>query len=148
MAWWLWIVLGLITLAVEMFIPLDFFLFFIGVAGVGTGIIVGICKAMGFDVACSTGYFMFAVGALSLCMFARRPLRNYLTAKKRLIFSKISGEVVTITDADIAPSALGKGKNSGANWQVRNMTDSPLIVGKSYPVSSHDGIILVISKQK
>ena len=141
MAWWLWIVLGIIVISIEMFVASEFFLFLIGAAGVATGIIVGICSALGMDIAYSTGFFIFAVNSILLILFARGPLKRFFAVKGQKQFST---GTVTITEADIAPNTLGKGNMRGANCQVRNLTDSPLIVGKSYNVSAYDGIILII----
>jgi len=141
MAWWLWIVCGLIVISVEVLLPFEFFLFLIGSAGVLTGAIVGICGAFGIELGYSTGFFIFIVSSILLLFFVRGPLKRYFAVKEKAAFST---GTVTIIDADISPSTLGKGEMRGANCQVRNMTTSPLVVGKSYAVSAYDGIILIV----
>ena len=141
MAWWLWIVCGLIVISLEVLISLEFFLFLIGSAGVITGIIVGLCSMLGIELAYATGYFLFVVSSVLLILFARGPLKRYFAVKEKAAFS--TGTVI-ITDADIVPNTLGKGEMRGANCQVHNMTNSPLIVGKSYAVSEYDGVILIV----
>jgi len=141
MAWWLWIVLGLIVISIEVLVSLEFFLFLVGAAGVLTGIFVWACGALGIELAYSTGYFVFAISSVLLIFFARGPLKRHFAVKQQVEFST---GIVTITDADIAPNTLGKGEMRGANCQVHNLTGSPLVVGKSYTVSAYDGIILIV----
>ena len=145
MAWWIWIVIGLIIISIEVLVSLEFFLFLIGSAGVLTGLIIWVCGAFvetqNLASLHSTGFFVFAISSVLLIFFARGPLKRYFAVKEQVEFST---GTVTITGANIAPNALGKGEMRGANCQVHNMTASSLIVGQSYSVSAYDGIILIV----
>ncbi|MDR2337069.1 MAG: hypothetical protein LBE20_00250 [Deltaproteobacteria bacterium] len=141
MNWWLWIIIGLIVLSLEMLIPLDFFLVFIGLAGIITGAISGIAQLCGFEIGSSAEYFICAVTIVLLFVFAKKPLINHLSSNKKDI---ILDDYVTIEGNDINPNESGTGNTRGAVCKVRNLGNTALEVGKSYKISRKDGITLII----
>jgi membrane protein implicated in regulation of membrane protease activity len=144
MNWWLWIIIGLAVLSLEMLIPLDFFLVFVGLAGIITGAISGIAQLCGFEIGSSAEYFICAVTIVLLFVFAKKPLVNHLMSSKKNIKSALENDYVSIEGNTINPNEFGTGNSRGTVWKVQNLGSTALEVGKSYKVSRKDGITLII----
>jgi membrane protein implicated in regulation of membrane protease activity len=139
MVWWLWIVIGIILISVEIFVPLDFFLIFIGLGFSLTGAIV----YLEILTAEWMQWTLCAVISLGL----------YIGLKPKLIgkFSKNApdrkedyiGETVNIL-TEIPAGEIGKGALRGTTWQVRNNTANTLKINSNHLVNRTDGILLII----
>ena len=69
MAWWVWAVAGLLLLGTELLIPVDFFVFFLGVAALGVSV------AAAFGVTGMSGQLLlFSVLAVLTTVGLRTPL--------------------------------------------------------------------------
>ena len=140
MIWWIWIIAGFCALGLEMFIPTDFFLVFVGVAGVITGVLT----VTGLVAAPALQWGVFAVLALGLLLLAKKPLVKHLM-KNVPLGTCVSGDSVLV-EKDIAPGEVGQGKTRGTVWKVRNESGSALKGGNTYRVGRTDGITLVINE--
>ena len=139
MNWWIWIIAGLIMLGVELFVPLDFYFIFIGLAL----IITGLLTAVGVLATAGMQWSFAAILGLVLVFIVRKRLFSSLHAKSGTVHNPIEGQPVTIV-ADIIPGATGRAESRGSSWSVQNKTQQTLLAGQSYTVSRRDGIVLII----
>lgn len=142
MAYWVWVTAGLILLILEIFLPLDFFLFFIGLAALATGAIV----ATGTLVSTELQLLVFALLSPVLLYLGRRPLSEYLRSETGELTGTLEGSKVMVT-GPIAPGETGKGELRGTTWTVKNETDEFLMAGRKYTVSESGGTSLIVKSQ-
>lgn len=142
MNWWIWVIAGLVMLALEILIPMDFVLVFIGLAGVTTGILAGI----GVIALPWLQWSVFAVLALFLLLIAKKPLVQHLKSTTRPLGTSLVEGLVEIAE-DIPVGETGKGHARGTIWNVENKTDEVLVKGTSYQVTGRNGLNLVVGKE-
>jgi len=140
MSWWLWIVAGLALLALELFAPSGFFLFFIGASAVLTGLLV----LGGLGGPAWLPWLICAVLTVTLMIGLRRRLMGRLTApSKPLPDEQITGQEVVVKE-EIKPGGIGQGELRGSSWSVRNIGQSSLQAGQRYTVESIEGLTLKV----
>jgi hypothetical protein len=115
MPWWIWILIGLVLLGLEM-VTASFFAFFFGVAALVTGVMVA------FDVGGPEWAQWLLFSALSLVSL--RAFRGLLVAWMRSQepvspVDTLQGEVATLLE-DLSPGAVGKAELRGSAWTVQN----------------------------
>lgn len=138
MLWWIWLIIGLILFLAEIFLPLDLFLFFIGLAFVFTGLISY------FELLNEPSYYFVIAGLLSIIfLITIRPILKKMFIRNVKNVSDIIGEDVELVE-DILSSQTGFGLMRGSSWKVLNKTSETLIKGKTYRVSSFDSLTLII----
>jgi hypothetical protein len=136
--WWLWLLLGLVLLGVEMLTPGGFFFLFFGVAALVVGCLAGL--GVGGPVWAQLVVFsVLSVASLAL-------LRPYLvrwakSAERPDPVDRLEGESVVLSD-DLAPGAFGKAELRGTTWTVRNHDQRPLARGQRARVVRVDGLTL------
>ena len=142
MPWWGWVISGFVLLATELFIPCDFFLIFIGLAGIITGgaVYAGVLEPYWLQ------WTVAAVLSLILCVFVRRNFVDSMTRNSEETKTDLVGKQVHLLE-NIAPGQVGKGEIRGANWQVRN-DGSGLLKKDERPVIARiDGLKLIVGEE-
>ena len=142
MEWWIWIVIGVVLVGLEVVSP-GFVLLFIGLACVITGILVsiGALPSLSAQLICS------AVLSLVLLLVARKPLSAHLKVTAKNTGASITTDSVQL-QADIEPGQVGKGSTRGTIWSVKNNSDKVLKGGATYKVSKCEGVTLVVDKSE
>ena len=140
MAWWHWILLGLVLLAAEMMMPGSFFVIFFGVAALLVGALVSVTS-----LGSPTQWLFFSGLSIgSLLLFRRRLLARFNTpSARRGDIDSLRGEVAVPT-ADLAPGAIGKAELRGTPWTVKNVGEQPLRAGQRCRVDGKDGLTLFL----
>ncbi len=141
MPWWIWVIGGLLSLSAEIFIPIDFYLFFVGIAG----IITGVLTYFGLIPEAWMQWVSCGVLSLILLLSARRRLLEYLHANGVERAPELEGEIVTVV-ATIPPGGTGKGEARGTRWNVINRSENPLTAGQSYTVAKSESLSLVVEE--
>ncbi|MFN7919050.1 MAG: NfeD family protein [Bryobacteraceae bacterium] len=121
--WWLWTVLGLALMGLEILAPTGFFLFFFGVGAVVTGFLA----AMGFaDSLVVQGLALLAVSAGTLYLF-RKPLMAtfHLRALPAGVVDSMVGETA-ISIGEIPAGGYGKVELRGSSWSAQNLGTEPI----------------------
>ena len=142
MEWWLWLVLGVLLLAIELFTPGGFYLLFFGIGAVATGVAALLPLPVGVALPAQIAIFLI-VSLAGLVLF-----RNALAARfsrrgrARDVDSLSQSEAVVL--ADIAPGAIGKVELRGANWSARNTGPYTLARGQRCLVERVDGLTLSV----
>ncbi len=138
MLWWLWVLIGLTLLIVEIFIPSDFFLFFFGVAAV----VVGGLVAIGATDSASMQWLLFSVVAIAAILFLRKPLsRRWGASSASGRTGDLVGEIAVLND-DLRPGDVGKAELRGTVWSVRSSHDQTIEKGRRCRVERVEGLVL------
>jgi hypothetical protein len=139
MTWWIWLIVGIGLLALEMFlIDAEFYLVFLGVSA----IIVGVIGVVGVDLPQAAQWILFsALAIVSLLAFRRR---IYAMVRKR------TGHVanrVTSGDKVLVPVRLEPGQTCrldyhGTSWSARNVDARAIVANSEAVISNVDDLTL------
>jgi membrane protein implicated in regulation of membrane protease activity len=140
MAWWLWVLMGLGLLALELFTPGGFYVLFFGVGAVVVGALVG----LGWVGPPWTEWLIFSVISILSLVFFRRPVLAWFSAGDRdHAIDQLEGELAVPLE-DLAPGAVGKAELRGAAWTAQNADDRLLAKGQRCRVARVEGLTLWI----
>lgn len=141
MIWWLWISLALVMIIAEMFLPTGFVLVIIGLAFLGTGILVG----LGVTSPIWLQYAICVALLIILLFFFRKKIVQLLGGEPAQGYSDFHNEEVVISSS-IAPGQIGQGELRGAQWSVRNTGATALSPGDRCKVLRVNGLVVETSK--
>ncbi len=141
MSWWLWIVLGVALLVVEVTVDAAFWLLFIGLSAV----IVGFGGLIGLTGGPVAQWLVFAGLSLLLLYFFRGRLRAFVMRRKGEPVEAVVGEEATAVSA-MAAGAAGKAKLRGAEWDARNVGSSEIAQGARVRVARVDQLVLELTQ--
>ena len=138
MPWWGWIGVGMLLLAVELFfIEADFYLVFLGVAAVLTGLLGWAVPAM----PAWGSWASFAVIALVSMVFFRKRVYRRLRREVPDLANDILRERVDLPTG-LPAGGTGRVELRGSTWTVRNVGSLPIAPGGQARVVDVDGITL------
>ena len=139
MAWWVWAIVGLVLLGTELFVPLDFFVFFLGVAALGVSFVASIGMAAGL----TTQLLLFSVLAVAATVGLRMPLVARLRRAQDtgVGVETLIGETAVLS-GPLAPGDVGKAELRGTGWSVRSLHAEPLPAGRRCRVERVEGLVL------
>ncbi len=140
MSWWLWIVLGVGLLVVEVTVDAAFWLLFIGLSAV----VVGVGGWFGLTGGPVAQWFIFAGLSLVLLYFFRGRLRALVMRRKGGPVDVVIGEEATALSA-IAAGAAGRAVLRGAEWDARNVGSSEIPEGSRVQVARVDQLVLELT---
>jgi hypothetical protein len=141
LAWWMWLVAGVVLLMAEMATPGGFYVIFFGVGA----IVVGLLAAAGLAGPLWLQLFLFAllsVGALVL--FRRRMIEAFRTPGKEV--DTMVGEAGTLL-SDLVAGEIGKLELRGTVWNARLSGGPAIEKGQRCIVERVDGLLLWIRAQ-
>ena len=139
MAWWIWILLGLILLALEMATPGGFFIAFFGIGA----LLVGILAGAGVIETVWLQWVLFTVFSVVSLVLFRRPLLEWMKRREPLrpAVDSLVGETALLTE-DLPPGGIGKAELRGTSWSVRSRDAAGHAKGKRCRVEQVDGLTL------
>ena len=137
MAWWLWVFLGVVLLAVEILVPGGFFVLFFGVAAG----LVGLLAAVGLADSAWLQWLLFSAISVASLLFFRGPLLAQLRPLGSAAAGDYVGEVAVLID-DLPVGAVGKAELRGTSWNVRSDDGRPLARGERCRVVRVEGLLL------
>ncbi len=120
MHWWIWIISGFVVLLLEFFLPSGLFLFFTGVSGIITGLLV----LAGLLSEAWVQWCVCALLAVLLLVLLRKSFLKFGAGHE--VGLGILGKEVIILSDEIKPGEVGKGEMRGSHWVVRNDTEKDL----------------------
>jgi hypothetical protein len=138
MYWWLWLVLGLVLIGLEVLTPGGFYVLFFGIGA----LVVGTLAGLGWGGPTWLQWLLFsAISVVSLLVF--RPYLIRLTRSKERPdpMDTLEGETAILTE-EVAPGAVGKAELRGTTWTVLNRDARPLPPGHRCRVVKVDGLTL------
>ena len=136
MAWWLWILLGLGLLFVEMATPGSFVAFFFGISG----LLVGVLAVLGWAGPEWVQWLLFSALAIIMLGLLRGPLHARLNLKgSSKPVDSLVGEGGVILD-EVSVGGVGKVEVRGSSWSAR--ASEALEKGRRCRVERVDGLTL------
>jgi inner membrane protein len=141
MIWWLWLLVGLALLGIEMLTPGGFFTIFFGVAA----IIVGVLARFGLAGPAWMQWIWFSALSIASVLLFRKPLLEWMRRRevKRPEVDTLVGETAVILEP-VPGNGVGKAELRGTSWSARSADGSSLPVGARCRVDRIDGLTLWI----
>ncbi len=137
MAWWIWVLGGLVLLVVEVTTPGGFFAVFFGAGA----ILVGALKVLGWEGPDWAEWLVFTVlSVVSLALF-REPLMRRFKLSSGKPVDRLEGETAVVIE-DVPPGGVGRAEMRGAAWTARTTGDLPLGKGRRCRVERVEGLTL------
>jgi inner membrane protein len=138
MYWWLWLVLGLGLLTLEMLTPGGFYVLFFGVGALVVGTLVGLGAAGPVWLQ----WLLFSViSVVSLLVFRPYLLRVTHSQERPDPMDTLEGEIAMPLE-DISPGSVGKAELRGTTWTAVNQDSRMLGRGQRCRVARVDGLTL------
>ncbi|MEE9230704.1 MAG: NfeD family protein [Acidobacteriota bacterium] len=143
MTWWVWILLGLALLGVEVAIPGGIILVFFGVSA----LLVGVLKVVGLAGPVWFQWFLFSALSIVSLVTLRTPIMKKIAARAEQAgtVDSVKGEGAVPME-DLAPDGLGKVEFRGTSWNARNIGARPLVKGQRCVVDRVEGLTLFIKE--
>jgi membrane protein implicated in regulation of membrane protease activity len=113
MAWWIWVLGGLVLLLAEVLTPGGFFVIFFGAGA----ILVGALKGVGWNGPAWAEWLVFTVLSVASLALFREPLMRRFNLKGGKSVDQLAGERALVTE-DVAPGGVGKAEMRGASWSA------------------------------
>jgi inner membrane protein len=141
MTWWLWLLLGIVLLAIELLTPGGFWVLFFGVGAVATGFLA----ALGIAASEAAQWVLFSTLSIAALLTFRRPLLRKFTANPPPAgdIDRLAGEIAVALSM-IGPNEVGKAELRGTPWAARNVGAAPVATGQRCKVEHVDGLMLWI----
>ena len=143
MAWWMWILLGFLLLALELVTPGGFFLFFFGIGALVVGLL-GIWDVLG--PAWIEWLAFSALSLLSLLMFRKPLLRRFRGGDTKDDRDPLIGETAFALE-EILVDSVGNAELRGATWKAKNVGPAPLGIRQRCTVEHVEGLMLWVRSQ-
>jgi inner membrane protein len=137
MPWWLWTLLGLVLLILEVHTFGGFYLMFFGLGA----LLVGLLAAIDVAQADWLQWLLFSVLSVLAVVFLRRPIMLKLAPSVSDRVDSLVGETA-IAAEDIPAGSIGKAELRGTLWSARNAGATPLRHGTRGRVERIDGLTL------
>ena len=137
MAWWIWVLGGLVLLLAEVLTPGGFFVIFFGAGA----ILVGALKAVGWNGPAWAEWLVFTVLSVASLALFREPLMRRFNMKNGKPVDQLAGERALVTE-DVAPAGVGKAEMRGASWTARTSGSIALARGQRCLVERVEGLTL------
>jgi inner membrane protein len=137
MAWWIWVLGGLVLLVAEVTTPGGFFAIFFGAGA----ILVGAMKALGWNGPAWAEWLVFTALSVAALAFFRKPLMRRFSLSSGKPVDRMEGERALVTE-DVAPGGVGKAEMRGASWTARTAGDVTLEKGHRCLVERVEGLTL------
>ena len=140
MEWWMWFVMGLALLMLEMATPGGFYFIFFGASAFVVGMLdlIGVTDSAWFEWML---FSIFAAGATTL--FRQKMLNRFGPRMPSGEVDTLIGEVATTLEG-IQPGAVGKAELRGSSWNAFNAGNRQLERGQRCRVERVDGLTLFI----
>ena len=143
MDWWVWLLIGLGLLGLELFTPGGFYVMFFGAGALVVGVLVGVGAG---GPPWLQWLFFSVVSIVSLLLFRGRLRGMTKAGAPGRPVDTLEGEVATPLE-DLAPGAVGKVELRGTAWTAHNADTRPLAKGQRCRVARVDGLTLWIQAE-
>jgi len=138
MAWWIWVLGGLVLLLAEVLTPGGFFVIFFGAGA----ILVGALKALGWNSPGWAEWLVFTLlSVASLALFRKPLMRRFNLQGGGKPVDPLEGETAQVTE-DVPAGGVGKAEMRGASWTARSSGSVGLARGQRCRVDRVEGLTL------
>jgi membrane protein implicated in regulation of membrane protease activity len=135
MVWWLWVLLGIALLALEVATPGGLFALFFGAGAFA----VAALAALGADAVWQ--WLAFPVVSVVLLAALRRTLLERIAARPGAPVDQLVGQEVVVLQ-DIPAGGEGKAELRGTPWSARGEGGAAIRAGQRGRVERIDGLVL------
>ncbi|MEO6025396.1 MAG: NfeD family protein [Candidatus Binatia bacterium] len=135
MAWWMWMILGLVLASAEAQIPTNFFLLAFGVGG----LIVGALTGVGWIAAPWVEWLVFTVASIGALLAFQRTLSQHSDSGRTV--DDLTREPATVLE-DVPADGVGRAELRGTTWSARGVDGVALVRGTRCRVDRVDGLTL------
>ena len=140
MPWWGWMIIGLVLFGSElMFVDAAFFLVFIGIAAILTGLI----EILGFTLAPATQWIIFSVLSIVSMVLFRKRLYQKLRVTQSDYADGLGGETIRLQEA-LEPGATCRQPFRGTTWTISNEGTARIEAGASVQIVRTDGLEIIV----
>ena len=136
MAWWIWILIGVALLAME----LGSATMHIGVFAVGA-LVVAALVGFGVDIPLWGQLVIFTAVSVVALLFVRPWIVRKLRLHESKTVDSLVGEQAVALD-EIHPAGLGKAEMRGSTWSARNVGETALARGQRCIVAAVEGLVI------
>jgi inner membrane protein len=144
MTWWIWAVLGIFLLGVELLSPGGFFVFFFGVGA----LVVGLAAAIYPPLSQNMQLALFPLVSVVLLIIFRSHMQELFHNKpNQADVDTLQGSVCVATD-EIAPNNFGKVETRGTVWSARNIGALSVGKGERCIIQKVEGLLLQITREE
>ena len=141
MPWWGWMIIGFLLLGSELLgVDAAFYLVFIGVAAILTGLL----GMVGVTMEYWAQWMVFSILALVAMVFFRRRLYSKLRGQGVEYGDGIAGEVIRLEEA-LDPGDSCRLTYRGTTWTVTNRGGKPIAAGANVAIDKTDGLTIIVS---
>jgi len=141
MSLWVWLIVGILLVAAEVFIPSGFYLLMLGMAS----IIVGLLATTGVVSSFAVEAVIFCLVVVGMWLVLGSRPRGIL-GKKGGHAGQLVGQVVRVS-SDLEPGRHGTGELWGTQWRLMNLDATPLVAGSEAVVVSAEGVTLRVKRK-
>ncbi len=134
MAWWMWVLVGIALLVVEMVTPGGLFALFFGIGALATAVAAA---AGAGDI---LQWLLFTATSLVLLTTLRRTLQEKLRSPTVAVDAIVGQEVILL--GDLPAGGEAKAELRGVPWSARAVSGVPLRAGQRCRVERMDGLTL------
>lgn len=138
MIWWMWVLLGLGLLVIEILTPGALLTLFFGVGA----LCVALLSALG--VGPVSQWIAFTAISVVLVLFVRGRLQDRLRKPGAAPVDALVGQEVVLLE-DLAAGGETKAELRGSPWSARAASGIPLAKGQRCKVERVDGIVLYVT---
>jgi len=140
MEWWVWLLLGLFLILVEVMSPGGFYIIFFGIGALVVGVLAG------FDVAGPLWFqwILFSVLSIVALWLFRERLIKMMRVPDHAAVDSLVGETAVVME-EIPVGAIGKAEMRGTSWSVRNISGKSLARGERCKVERVEGLVLWVN---
>jgi membrane protein implicated in regulation of membrane protease activity len=143
MAWWHWLVIGLVLVALEMAASGGFYVVFFGIAAIA----IGGLHLFGLAGPVWWQFLLFSVLSVASLLLFRRPVLHWLER------GRPGGEVDSLVGETAIPlerievGAVGRAELRGSVWSARNVDQAPLAGGQRCTVAAVERLMIHIKAE-
>lgn len=138
LAWWIWLIAGVVLMVAETLTPTGFFMFFFGLGAVVTGILVALGLLPSFTI---QGLVFIGISLVSIVLLRKPLLAKFHFRNKAHSVDSIVGEIAKALAA-IPPQTAGKVELRGSCWSALNVGSEPIATDARCRVEKVDGLTL------
>lgn len=141
MAWWAWMIVAAIALAIEMFVlDAQFYLVFFGISAA----IVGFLGLAGVDLPDWAQWLALSVLAVASMLTFRKRAYELVRLRTGHVEERLTvGDRVTVP-VRLEPTQTCRVDYRGSSWTARNVDEHPIEAGREAVIARVDGLILMV----
>lgn len=141
MAWWAWMIVAAISLAIEMFVfDAQFYLVFFGISAA----LVGFLGLAGVDMPDWAQVLALSVFAVTSMVTFRKRAYALVRSRTGHVEERLTvGDRVTVP-VRLEPSQTCRVDYRGTSWTARNVDEMPIEAGREAVIARVDGLVLMV----